>query len=263
MTLQAVLFDLWGTLILDPPERSRPRQVWRAGEVQQVLLRYEVEVAFDVVDRSLQSAMAALGELQDSGVDVDSAGRATIFSEHFGRASGQTVPAEALAAIEQTITGIPNEHRPGLATGAVETLAAVKDAGLATALISNAGFTTSPALRSIIDDYGLTSYFDLLVFSDELRLAKPDRRMFERATEVLRVEAKASVYVGDSPHNDVFGAQSAGIFAVQIGRRTRDGITPEAQIDRLDELMPALRAHALIGPGGAATAGGERSIPAG
>jgi hypothetical protein len=52
--------------------------------------------------------------------------------------------------------------------------------------------------------------------------------------------------VGDSPHNDVFGAQQAGILAVQIGSRTRDGITPDARIDRLDELMDVLRTQGLL-----------------
>jgi FMN phosphatase YigB (HAD superfamily) len=130
----------------------------------------------------------------------------------------------------------------------VETLAAVKDAGLATALVSNAGFTTAPALRSMLDAYGLTPYFDALVFSDDLLVAKPDARMFERAIEALGIGTSECVYVGDSPHSDVFGAQQAGIFAVQIGPRTRDGITPDLHIDRLEELMPALSAHWSIEP---------------
>jgi HAD superfamily hydrolase (TIGR01509 family) len=246
MTLRAVLFDLWGTLITDPPERGRPRQVWRAGQVLDALANHDLRLEFDVVDRALLSAMAALAELQDSGCDVDSAGRVTIFSEALVKACGEPVPVDAVDAVERAVTGMPAEFRPGLATGAAETLAAVKNAGLATALVSNAGFTNATALRQLLGGYDLTRYFDVLVFSDELQVAKPDARMFERALEALGVSPDAAAYVGDSPHNDVFGAQQAGILAVQIGSRTRDGITPDARIDRLDELMDVLRTQGLL-----------------
>jgi len=33
---------------------------------------------------------------------------------------------------------------------------------------------------------------------------------------------------------------------VQLGARTRDGVRPEARIDGLQELIPALRAHGLV-----------------
>jgi hypothetical protein len=36
------------------------------------------------------------------------------------------------------------------------------------------------------------------------------------------------------------------MFAVQIGVKTRDSISPQARIDSLDELIPVLRAHELV-----------------
>ncbi len=120
--------------------------------------------------------------------------------------------------------------------------------GLRTALVSNAGFTTAPSLRLLLDHHGFRPYLDVLVFSDELGLAKPASRTFQHALAGLGCDAKAAAFVGDTPYNDVFGSQSAGLFAVQLGAKARDGIRPEAQIETLADLIPALRAHALLAP---------------
>jgi FMN phosphatase YigB (HAD superfamily) len=60
------------------------------------------------------------------------------------------------------------------------------------------------------------------------------------------VRAENAAFVGDAPHNDIYGAQGAGLFAVQIGRRTHANVKPQAQINGLDELIPALRRAALL-----------------
>ena len=132
--------------------------------------------------------------------------------------------------------------------GARETLAAVKGMGLKTALVSNAGLTSAPHLSWILDNYGLSSYLDVSVFSDELQIAKPDPRIFQAALDKLDVAAADTVFVGDTPHNDVWGAQAAGIFAVQIGGLTRDGVVPQARIERLEELIGVLRANGSPAP---------------
>jgi putative hydrolase of the HAD superfamily len=214
MTLRAILFDLWGTLILDPPERSRPRQLWRAEHVYETLINHDFDVDLTAVDAALVAAMRALGALQDQGLDLTTGGRASLFCDE----------------LEQTL---------GL-------LLQTRASGLRTALVSNAGFTTSPYLRRMLDYYGLTPHLDVLVFSDEQGVAKPDTRLFTHALDGLGVSARQCAFVGDSPHNDVGGAQKCGLFAVQIGRRDMDGVRPEARIDTLSELLPVLEQHGLV-----------------
>jgi FMN phosphatase YigB (HAD superfamily) len=108
--------------------------------------------------------------------------------------------------------------------------------------------TTAPNLRLLMRHHGIEELFDVLVFSDELQLAKPDPRIFHAAARGLSVEAADCAFVGDNPHNDVAGALAAGMFAVQIGVKTRDGVTaiPHARIDALAELIPALQAESQL-----------------
>ena len=244
MTLQAVLFDLWETLIRDTPERAAPRRAWRTQRVREALAAHGLDVAYDVILATLDATSRGLTDLHDIGRDTTS--RAGLFSDELAKTTGRRLPAAALPALEEVITVLHPELAPSLAPHAIETLTALKALGLGTGLVSNAGFTTAPHLRALLDYHGLTPHLDVLVFSDELQIAKPDARVFQCALNALGRDAAACAFIGDSPHNDVFGAQSAGLFAVQLGARTRDGVRPEARIDGLQELIPALRAHGLV-----------------
>lgn len=244
--IRAVLFDLWETLIHDPPERSLPRQVWRTEAVCRALSAAGLQCETQDVRSALDSSMRALNQLHDTGVDVDSPGRAALFGYWLKTVTSQELPLGAAEAVEEAITGLTEEFAPGLMDGAVETLASVKTLGLRTVLVSNAGFTTAPSLRWLLERHGLRDHLDALVFSDEHQLAKPAARLFTLALEAIGEEASACAFVGDSPHNDVAGAQAAGMFAVQIGAKQREGITPDLRIDMLSELIPGLQAQGLL-----------------
>lgn len=244
MRLRAVLFDLWETLILDTQERAAPRRAWRAERVRAVLAAHGREEATATILEALDASSRALTQRHDLGLDVES--RAGLFSEELAKATGRPAPPAALPQLEAAITALDPELAPAPAPAAIETLAALRSLGLRTAIVSNAGLTTAPHLRVLLDHHGLALHLDACFFSDELQLAKPDRRVFQQALDRLECAPTAAVFVGDSPLNDVLGAQGAGIFAVQVGAKARDGIRPQAQIEGLAALLPTLRQHGLL-----------------
>lgn len=238
--LRAILFDLWETLINDGPERSLPRQANRAAEVQRALGVHGLDLELEPITSALNASMRALNGLHDTGIDVDSIGRARLFQRHLELEASATVPDAALHHLEAAIVTLNEQFVPALAPHAVETLQTCKTLGLRTVLVSNAGFTTSPALRWMLDYYALRPHLDVLVFSDELQLAKPEPKIFSHALEAIGEPPSVCAFVGDSPHNDVYGSQQAGMLAVQVGNKQREGITPDLRIDTLAELVPGL-----------------------
>lgn len=242
--LRAVLFDLWETLINDRPERATPRRAWRSRAVRDVLLRHGHEASPETVLTALDATGAALGRLHDEGKDLKTGGRARLFVSEVEAQTGVAPPEATVPELEAAITAMPIEIAPALAPFAVETVAAIKARGLATALVCNAGFTTAPALLPMLAHYGLSPHLDVMVFSDELGFAKPDPRIFARAVDGLGVAASDCAFVGDNPHTDIGGAQAAGLYTVQIGDKRRDGIVPDARIEDLNELLEALRGFA-------------------
>ncbi|MEX2107516.1 MAG: HAD family hydrolase [Solirubrobacterales bacterium] len=76
---------------------------------------------------------------------------------------------------------------------------------------------------------GLSGYFEAVVVSADLGVAKPDTTVFEHALQQLDADNSRAVMVGDSIRKDVDGALAAGLGAVWVNRNRRS-----APADRVD-----------------------------
>lgn len=95
----------------------------------------------------------------------------------------------------------------GLIDGAVETLEAVRP-GRRLAAVSNG---LGPVQRMRLMNAGLMQYFDALVISCEIGVAKPDPAIFDAALKLLSASKESAVMVGDGAASDMAGAEAAGI----------------------------------------------------
>ncbi|WBB81097.1 HAD-IA family hydrolase [Micromonospora sp. WMMD882] len=84
------------------------------------------------------------------------------------------------------------------------TLAALRAAGVKTAVVSNVGFD----LRPMFDAWELTGLVDTFVLSYEVGRRKPDPGIFLRACGLLGVDPEQTLMVGDTPADA--GAVDAG-----------------------------------------------------
>ena len=80
------------------------------------------------------------------------------------------------------------------------------------AMLSN--FTHAPACRALVNYFGLSAFFDVILVSGELGYRKPHPDVFNRLVDKLNVERDSVIYVGDNPEADVIGAFNAGIKPV-------------------------------------------------
>ena len=83
--------------------------------------------------------------------------------------------------------------------------------GIPLAIVSNIGLDIRPRLEEL----GMLQFFDTIVLSCEVRLAKPDPRIFERAVTGLGLSPTECIMIGDSPVSDG-GAVTAGICSVLV-----------------------------------------------
>ncbi len=79
------------------------------------------------------------------------------------------------------------------------------------ALISNTGKTPGKVLRKILEKLNILSYFDMLIFSDEVKLRKPDPKIFLLPCRVFNVLPEETVHIGDSERIDFYGAKNAKV----------------------------------------------------
>jgi putative hydrolase of the HAD superfamily len=109
-------------------------------------------------------------------------------------------------------------------------LDSLHDRGLKTGLISNA-WDPRWLLERDLEEMGLRSRLDAIVFSSEVGVRKPRPEIFYRALDELGVEPERSVFVGDRLHADIKGAAELGMTTVQAmwfrAEESEDGIEPD------------------------------------
>lgn len=92
-----------------------------------------------------------------------------------------------------------------------EMLGRVRSLGLGIGIISNAMPNEALAWESC----PLRDHVDDVVFSCSVGLMKPDRRIYDLACRRLRVEPSDAYFVGDGNFDELRGAASAGMKAIQ------------------------------------------------
>ena len=116
----------------------------------------------------------------------------------------------------------------------LETLATLKERGMALAVISN----FDSRLIRILNGLGVAECFEEIIVSSRVGHAKPDRRIFEMALRQHGLAAANAAHVGDSEANDLRGARDAGLRGFLIDRSvpSSDG----ARINSLKEMLHRL-----------------------
>lgn len=94
----------------------------------------------------------------------------------------------------------------------------LQGAGYRLGIVSNA----THQLPGMLRDAGLTEYFEVVTYSYEAGVEKPDPRIFELALSRMGAGPERAVHIGDSYEADVVGARRAGVSPFLIYRRDED-----------------------------------------
>jgi FMN phosphatase YigB (HAD superfamily) len=120
------------------------------------------------------------------------------------------------ASLDRFVDTVATGHFQGDALHVVPdappALRRLADHGLRLGVISNWDDTLEPILAR----KGLRPFFQAVVASTSVGHAKPDRRVFAHALDLLGVRADEAWHVGDDPTCDALGAVRAGLRAVLL-----------------------------------------------
>ncbi|MCR9231774.1 MAG: HAD family hydrolase [bacterium] len=100
------------------------------------------------------------------------------------------------------------------------------------AVISN---LATPYIRPF-DAHNLRTHFDVVLFSCECGLSKPDPAIYQRAIQQLNLAPEEILMVGDSYASDVVGPATAGIKGIHLVRSGEDS-SATAVISDLESLF--------------------------
>jgi putative hydrolase of the HAD superfamily len=196
MAFDVVLLDLYDTIVWSEWFRLRDLIASRTG----------------LDDRTLIAAFDASRPARGVGRYPDAAGDMAAVLEAAGRDPDPLLIRE-LADLERAEL----TQRVHLYDDTIPVLAALRDRGVRTALVSNCSHSTRP----VVDRLRLAETFDAVILSFEARAMKPDPAIYGAALEALGAEPGQAIFVDDQPRY-CDGAAALGIETRLILRPNED-----------------------------------------
>jgi HAD superfamily hydrolase (TIGR01549 family) len=243
MTIKAVTFDFWNTLISYKSRKDRDDQIDLRNRLMHDAFR---EFGHDIDLETLDKHLYASNIESDQRRFRDRREVTARWTIHlFLRKLGVENPdidlfRELLRIYDDSLLEVGTTAIDGVP----ETLATIHGMGITIGLICNTGH--GHTMRRLLDRYDLTKFFEVLIFSDELGWRKPNRRIFQEALARLGfVKPDEALHVGDRMEFDVRGAKRMGIHAVffdkyQFHPIPDDAPDPDFTIHEFPEILSVI-----------------------
>ncbi len=254
MTIKAITFDLWDTLVhddSDEPKRAakglrskrdeRRFLVWQALGESGAVERETVDLAYDTADAAFNLVWKELH------INWTVEQRLRVILKGLGRSLPDARFQRLVEATGRMEVDIP----PDLIAGVPEALEALSKR-YKLAIVSDAIVTPGSGLRAILEGHGVKHFFSGFAFSDEVGYSKPHRSMFETAAQALGVELAEIVHIGDRESNDIKGPHAIGAKGILFtGSRAeeREGTTADAVCEHhrdLPEIIDRLASQTAL-----------------
>lgn len=244
---RAVVLDLFDTIVRWEPARLptielRGREMRSTLPLLEPILRatFGEDVAVPEFADAYQQVIEEVRAVRErDGVEVTCEERFRRTIERIGHPAANGVESAARAltrahmAAVRAATSAPPAH-----VAVVRWLADRYRLGLCS------NFDDSETARQILADTGAAECFDVVIVSADLMLRKPHPKIFATLLASLGLEAKDVLFVGDTPREDVTGAQGAGIPVAWLSEGKpalpEDIPPPEYTLKDLTELPAAL-----------------------
>jgi HAD superfamily hydrolase (TIGR01549 family) len=209
MTLRAVTFDFWSTLVDGniTPERTAER----LARLHRAIVGAGCACTPEQLRQAFRQTQERITDAaRDSLEDVGPPGRWAELANELGIPNG-LIPYEV---VEHAYEDITLEPLPAKMPHVAEAVEAMKDAGYRLAVICNTGMAGGRVLREVLRRYELLAYFEVTVFSNEFGYSKPHPSIFQHTLRQLGGIAPGdALHVGDLEELDVEGARRAGLHA--------------------------------------------------
>jgi putative hydrolase of the HAD superfamily len=240
--IDTVTFDLWNTLLSNTPQDNQRYREKRLEGIRGLLEESGLDVDFDSLYRAHQEGFEKCKETWKKNLDLGTQDQLKIMFGFLEDHRFEGLPQSLMLKLEEAFLSPILKEPPALIEGAKRTVKYVHAEGYKIGLICNTGRTPGRTIRELLRKLDLIKYFRALTFSNELRLRKPDPRVFIHTLNQLKSDPAGSVHVGDDLRGDILGAHRAGMISVHFSPDQNPGteIQPDFSMKELTELKTVL-----------------------
>ena len=244
--ITAVTFDLWQTLILDNRQLGQARAQLRLKGAQDALARAGESYDLEHIQEAYRACYRHCHSIRETLLDLSFQEQVEVFINNISPGLVARLDQATTQEIVRTYADSFTVYPPEPHSQAVQVLRDLKAMGLGLGLISNTGMTPGATFRTFLQQHGMLKYFEVLTFSDEVRLAKPSREIFLLTLRSMGVTPAQTVHVGDHVLNDIVGAKSSGLKTILIAADSigddpaKPDSRPDATVTDLALVVPAI-----------------------
>jgi putative hydrolase of the HAD superfamily len=248
--INTVTFDLWNTLLSNTPQDNEKYKQERLEAIQDLLQGNGFGVDFNSLYRAYEEGFEKCKETWNKNLDLDTQEQLTIMLGFLDDFRFKTIPQSLMLKLEGVFLAPILKDPPVLIQGAEKIVEYVQAKGYKVGLICNTGRTPGRIIRKLLKKLDMLKYFGALTFSNELKIRKPDPRIFFHTLSELKSDPANSMHVGDGLNVDILGAKSAGMLSVHfdpnqthyVEIQSQDvDLVPDFSIKELAELKTILQ----------------------
>ncbi|WP_316820112.1 HAD family hydrolase [Pedobacter gandavensis] len=211
-------FDLWLTLIKSNPDFKTERTKYfhtnfnsRKKSIEEVALIF----------RQVDLMVNAINEKTGKNIDADEMYLMVISIINDYSTEFQDLDMDALYLEMEVLllNHMPLLYHPE----SLHVLTELKSSGRSTVnILSNTGFIKGKTLRKVLENLQLSELLDFQLYSDEVRLSKPNPEFFQLMLNTIdqdkhpEIRLEEIIHIGDNPIADVKGANAMGINSLLI-----------------------------------------------
>ena len=210
----AILFDLWGTLINSvdfDPRKGHAAVLESCENPNRVTLD-------EVMDLGQRVVSATVAREEEVALEFTQASLLRIVSDAFGLRPRKSLEESELIFWKASL-------QVSMVNGVSDLLREIEASGMPMGVVSNSSFA-GPTLERELEVQGIRRYFRFVISSADYGVRKPDPIIFEVALRRLGMEPGRVWFAGDNVGYDIIGARRSGIFPVAFNPRM--GIPDEA-----------------------------------
>ena len=214
--IDTITFDLWNTLLSNKPQDNERYKQKRLEAIRGLLEENGLNVNFHLLYRAHEEGFEKCKETWKKNLDLSTQEQLKIMFSFLDDLRFKTIPQSLLIKLEEVFLAPILKDPPPLIEGAKKIVEHVQAEGYKIGLICNTGRTPGRIIRELLEKLGMVEYFRALTFSNELKIRKPDPRIFFHTLSQLKSDPASSMHVGDELKLDVLGAKRAGMISVHF-----------------------------------------------
>jgi len=224
---KALTLDLWDTLVQEMPRKNPSLAELRVAEMRSQLSSYGYDYDADLMDRAYKLSGEYCDSVWAENRDMSTDEHLLYMLSSLDPLLANRLRREEYAAIRRTYAEALLRKPPALMEEVAQTLDTLSSRGYALGLISNTGRTPGSTLRIILERMDVARFFDSMVFSDEVLVRKPEKKIFMSALRELGSSPAEALHIGNDPKDDFEGARLAGMSSLLLDRAAERKKSPE------------------------------------